>query len=146
VAFPYLLAMGAMVALGISSDRSGERAGHVAFGAFAGTAGMLGAVWFAGHGLIIFSICIACSGIYAALAVFWTLPASLLRGSAAAGGLALLNSFSNLGGFFGPYLMGWAKQTTGNYTLGMSLLAGMLVLAGVSVLWIGRRFFPNIAA
>jgi MFS transporter, ACS family, tartrate transporter len=146
VALPYLLAMGAMVALGASSDRSGERAGHVAFGAFAGVAGMLGAVWFASHALIILSLCIACCGIYAALAVFWTLPASMLRGTAAAGGLALLNSFSNLGGFFGPYLMGWAKQQTGNYTLGMTLLSGMLVIAGVSVLWIGRQFFPKIPA
>lgn len=144
VALPYLLAMGAMVLLGISSDRSGERAGHVAFGAVAGAAGMLGAVWFASHGLIILSLCVACSGIYAALAVFWTLPASMLRGTAAAGGLALLNSFSNLGGFFGPYLMGWARQQTGNFTLGMTLLAGMLVLAGISVLWIGRAFFPHL--
>lgn len=146
VALPYLLAVGAMVLLGVSSDRSGERAGHVAFGAFAGAAGMLGAVWFASHGVIILALCLACSGIYAALAVFWTLPSSMLRGTAAAGGLALLNSFSNLGGFFGPYLMGWAKQQTGNFTLGMSLLAGMLVLAGFSVLWIGRRFFSTIAA
>ena len=143
VALPYLLAVGAMVALGASSDRSGERAGHVAFGAFAGALGMAGAVWTASHGLIILSFCIAASGIYAALAVFWTLPSSMLRGTAAAAGLALLNSFSNLGGFFGPYLMGWAKQQTGNFTLGMSLLAGMLVLAAISVLWIGRRFFPQ---
>jgi len=76
--------------------------------------------------------------------VFWTLPSSLLRGTAAAGGLALLNSFSNLGGFFGPYLMGWAKQATGNFTLGILLLSGMLVLAGVSVIVIGRRFFTRL--
>jgi len=144
VALPYLLAVGAMVALGASSDRSGERAGHVAFCAFAGVAGMLGTVWFSSHALIILSLCIACSGIYAALAVFWTLPASMLRGTAAAGGLALLNSFSNLGGFFGPYLMGWARQQTGNFTLGMTLLAGMLIFAGISVLWIGRAFFVHL--
>ena len=141
VALPYLLAMGAMVALGWSSDRTGERAWHVAFGAFAGAAGMLGAVWFTSHALILASLCVAASGIYAALAVFWTLPSSLLRGTAAAAGLALLNSFSNLGGFFGPTVMGWAKQQTGNYTLGMELLALMLVLGGVSVIVIGRAFF-----
>lgn len=141
VALPYLLAMGAMVLLGWSSDRTGERAWHVAFGAFAGAAGMVGAVLFSDHALIIAALCVATSGIYAALAVFWTLPSSLLRGVAAAAGLALLNSFSNLGGFFGPYLMGWAKQTTGNFTLGMELLAAMLVLGGVSVVMIGRAFF-----
>ena len=141
VALPYLLAMGAMVVLGWSSDRSGERAWHVAFGAFTGAAGMVGAVLFTDHALIIAALCVATSGIYAALAVFWTLPSSLLRGVAAAAGLALLNSFSNLGGFFGTYLMGWAKQTTGNFTLGMELLAAMLVLGGVSVVMIGRAFF-----
>lgn len=141
VALPYLLAMGAMVALGWSSDRKGERPGHVAFGAFLGAAGLLGAVWFDHHGLVIASLCLACSGIYAALAVFWTLPALLLRGTAAAGGLALINSFANLGGFFGPTVMGWARGATGNFVFGMELLAGMLVLAGVSVIVIGRAFF-----
>ena len=111
------------------------------FGAFAGAAGMLGAVLFTSHALILASLCLAASGIYAALAVFWTLPSSLLRGTAAAAGLALLNSFSNLGGFFGPYLMGWAKQATGDFTLGMALLALMLVVGGVSVIVIGRAFF-----
>jgi ACS family tartrate transporter-like MFS transporter len=145
VALPYLLAMGAMVGLGASSDRSGERAGHVAFGAVAGALGMVGAVLLTNHAAIIVALCVACCGIYAALAVFWTLPTSLLRGTAAAGGLALLNSFSNLGGFFGPYLMGWARQATGNFTLGMVLLSGMLVLAACSVIVIGRVFFPRTA-
>jgi ACS family tartrate transporter-like MFS transporter len=141
VALPYLLAMGAMVALGASSDRRGERAGHVAFGALAGAMGMAGAVLLANHAAVIAALCLACCGIYAALAVFWTLPASMLRGTAAAAGLALLNSFSNLGGFFGPYLMGWAKQTTGDFTLGMLVLAMMLTVAGFSVIVIGRKFF-----
>jgi ACS family tartrate transporter-like MFS transporter len=145
VALPYLLAMGAMVALGWSSDRTGERPGHVAFGALLGAAGMAGAVLFNNHALVFASLCVACCGIYAALAVFWTLPSSLLRGTAAAAGLALLNSFSNLGGFFGPYLMGWARQATGNFTLGMLLLAGMLVVAAVAVVLIGRALFPRTA-
>ncbi|HWA70490.1 MAG TPA: MFS transporter [Rhizomicrobium sp.] len=144
VALPYLLAMGAMVALGVVSDKTGKRAMPVACAAFAAAIGMLGAVWSSDHVIVLASLCLAASGIYAALAVFWTLPSSLLRGAAAAGGLALLNSFSNLGGFFGPYLMGWARQATGDFTLGMTLLAGTLVLAGVSVLVIGRAFFANL--
>lgn len=144
VALPYLLAMGAMVGLGWLSDRSGERAGHVAFGAVAGALGMAGAVLLTNPAAIIVSLCVACCGIYAALAVFWTLPTSLLRGTAAAAGLALLNSFSNLGGFFGPYLMGWAKQATGDFTLGMLILSGMLVLAACSVILIGRAFFSQL--
>ncbi|HWX90344.1 MAG TPA: MFS transporter [Rhizomicrobium sp.] len=145
VALPYLLAMCAMVALGISSDRSGERAGHVAFGAFMGAAGMAGAVLLSGHVAVIAALCLATCGIYAALAVFWTLPSSLLRGAAAAAGLALLNSFSNLGGSFGPTMMGWLKQQTGNYAAGTLVLAAMLALGGVSVIIIGRAFFPRVA-
>jgi ACS family tartrate transporter-like MFS transporter len=103
----------------------------------------LGAVLFAGPVPVMASFCVAAFGIYGALAVFWTLPTAILRGIAAAGGLALLNSFSNLGGFFGPTLMGWLKQTTGTYTLGMSLLAMMLVFAGISTVLIGRAFFPK---
>ena len=145
VALPYLLAMGAMVLLGWSSDRRGERAWHVAFGAVCGAAGMVGAVLFTDHALVIASLCVAASGIYAALAVFWTLPSSILRGTAAAAGLALLNSFSNLGGFFGPTVMGWARQETGNFSLGMELLAGMMVLAAVAVVVINRVWFRPAA-
>jgi ACS family tartrate transporter-like MFS transporter len=92
--------------------------------------------------LVMASFCLAALGIYGALAVFWTLPTAILRGMAAAGGLALLNSFANLGGFFGPTLMGWLKQVTGTYTLGMSLLAMMLAFAGICTVLIGRAFFP----
>jgi len=94
--------------------------------------------------LVILSFCVASIGIYAALAVFWTLPTAILRGTAAAGGLALLNSFANLGGFFGPSLMGWLKQQTGDYALGLEALAGMETLAAVSVVLIGRAFFRKL--
>lgn len=143
VALPYIFAMVAMVLLGLSSDRTGDRIWHVAGAAFAGALGLLGAVFTHNPVLVMASFCLAAFGIYGALAVFWTLPTSMLRGLAAAGGLALLNSFSNLGGFFGPTLMGWAKGSTGTYTLGMSLLAGMLVLAGLATLGIGRAFFSS---
>ena len=144
VALPYLLAMGAMVALGWSSDKSGNRAGHVALGAFAAVVGLGVAMTAGANWLVIAGLCLATSGIYAALAVFWTLPASLLRGTAAAAGLALLNSFSNLGGFFGPTVMGWAKQQTGSYSPGLAIIAATLVLGGVSVIIIGRAFFAKL--
>ena len=143
VVLPYGLAMIAMVLWGISSDRRGERVLHVAGAAFAGALGLLGAALLHGPLLIILSFCLASAGIYAALAVFWTLPTAILRGTAAAGGLALLNSFANLGGFFGPDLMGRLKQMTGNYTLGFEVLAGFLMLASIAVILIGRAFFQK---
>src|SRR3954468_15085967 len=128
VVLPYALAMTGMVLVGLSSDRRGERVFHVAGSALAAALGLLGAALFHSPLLVIASFCLASIGIYAALAVFWTLPTAILRGVAAAGGLALLNSFSNLGGFFGPYLMGWLKQLTGDYSLGLEVLAGMETL------------------
>jgi len=141
VALPYFVAMLAMVVLGLSSDRSGDRVWHVAGAAFAGALGLAGVVLSHNSVLVIACFCLASSGIYGALAVFWTLPTAILRGMAAAGGLALLNSFSNLGGFFGPTLMGWLKESTGTYTVGMLLLAAMLAFAGIATLVIGRAFF-----
>jgi len=143
VALPYGVAMAAMVAAGISSDRHGERVFHVAGSAFAGAVGLLGAAFLGGPLAIMLSFCLASAGIYAALAVFWTLPTALLRGTTAAGGLALLNSFANLGGFFGPTLMGWAKQQSGTYSFGLEMLAGFLVFATVTVILVGRAFFPR---
>ncbi len=143
VALAYFTAIASMVLLGLSSDRKGERAGHVAFAAVAGAAGLMGAALLRDPVLVIASFCLAASGIYGALAVFWTLPTALLRGTAAAAGLALINSFANLGGFFGPSITGWLKQLTGDYVLGLEVMAGMLCLAAVSVLLIGRAFFPR---
>ena len=143
VALPYLAAVVGMVLIGVSSDRRGERVFHVAGSAALGAIGLLGAALFSGPVAVIFSFCLASVGIYAALAVFWTLPTAILRGLAAAGGLALLNSFSNLGGFFGPYLMGWLKQLTGGYSVGLIALAGMEFLAAMAVILIGRTFFQG---
>jgi ACS family tartrate transporter-like MFS transporter len=143
VMVPYLTAMAVMLLVGASSDRSGERVFHVAGSALVAAAGLLGAAFLRQPVAVMLALCVASAGIYSALAVFWTLPTAILRGLAAAGGLALLNSFANLGGYFGPDLMGWAKQATGDFTLGLSLLAGMETLAAVTVILIGRVFFPR---
>jgi ACS family tartrate transporter-like MFS transporter len=144
VALAYFTAIAAMVLWGLSSDRRGERVGHVATAALVGAAGLIGAALLSKPVLVIASFCLAASGIYAALAVFWTLPTALLRGTAAAAGLALINSFANLGGFFGPSITGWLKDMTGDYVLGLEVMAGMLGVAAIAVLLIGRAFFPPL--
>jgi ACS family tartrate transporter-like MFS transporter len=64
--------------------------------------------------------------------VFWTLPTAFLSGAAAAGGIAIINSIGNLSGFFGPYLMGWLKDATGTFSLGLLTIAAIaLVGAGI---------------
>ncbi|MEI9886624.1 MAG: MFS transporter [Rhizomicrobium sp.] len=137
-AAPYLAAMFAMVAWGLSSDARRERVWHVASASLVGAAGLVGAALFHAPLAVLLSLAVAVCGTYAALAVFWTLPPSFLGGTAAAGGIALINSISNLGGFFGPAIMGWLKQHTGSFSAGMGVLALGMIVAAVLVVAIGR--------
>ena len=104
-----------------------------------GAAGLVGAALVHSHAGVLISLTVAACGIYAALSVFWTLPTSFLGGTAAAGGIALINSISNTGGFFGPYIMGWLKQHTGGYSAGMGVLAAGLIVGGGA----GHRHRPD---
>ena len=65
-------------------------------------------------------------------------PTGFLTGSAAAGGIALINSIGNLGGFVGPYAIGWIKDATGETTLGLVLLAACSIIAGVVTFLMGH--------
>lgn len=138
VAAPYLVAVFVMVLWGRSSDARHERVWHISSAALLGAAGLVGAMVFTSPLAVLLSLGVAICGTYAALAVFWTLPPSFLGGTAAAGGIALINSISNLGGFFGPAIMGSLKDLTGNYTAGLGVLAGGMIVAAVLVVLVGR--------
>jgi ACS family tartrate transporter-like MFS transporter len=68
------------------------------------------------------AMCLATIGFYGMKPVFWPLPSQFLSGTAAAGGIAVINSIGNLGGFFGPMLLGWVKETTGAIRPGFTCL------------------------
>jgi len=70
---------------------------------------------------------------------FYSLPSSFLTGPAAAGGIALVNSIANFGGFLGPYLVGILKERTGGYTAAYAALATFLIFAAILVVMVGRR-------
>jgi MFS transporter, ACS family, tartrate transporter len=70
---------------------------------------------------------------------FWTLPTAMLSGTAAAGGIALINALGNLGGFFGPYLFGLIKDATGgSFTFGLIALALGPIMSAAIVLALGH--------
>ena len=71
------------------------------------------------------AFCVAGFGIFGSMPVFWTLPTAFLSGTAAAGGIAMINSIGNLAGFAGPYAMGWIKDSTGSYAGGLLSLAAV---------------------
>src|SRR6202035_6123056 len=91
--------------------------------------------WFANSPTLAFlSLVLAVAGALSAFAPFWQMPTMLLSGSAAAGGIALINSFGNLSGFVGPYLVGWLRDVTGTTSTGLYVVAAMEVLCTVLVL------------
>ena len=76
----------------------------------------------------------AAFGIYGALPVFWTLPTAFLSGAAAAGGIAIINSLGNLSGYYGPSIVGYLKDRTGNFENGLLALAAVGGVAFLVVL------------
>lgn len=134
-AIPYGVAMLAMLWVAHSSDRRQERRWHIAGSAFLAVLGLLGLVWAQGSPwLAIAALGVAASGILAAVATFWTLPTAFLSGRAAAGGIALINAVGNLGGYFGPAILGWARQASGSLDAGLFVLGGGMALAALLVL------------
>jgi ACS family tartrate transporter-like MFS transporter len=138
-AIPYVAATVGLVIVGASSDRTGERRWHVAIPCLIGAAGFVLTV-IAPQTLAISlaTLSIAAFGIWGTLGPFWTLPTSFLRGTAAAGGIAVVNSVGNVGGFVGPSLVGWIRQTTGQFEAGLLMLAAFLIVGAIVVLAIPR--------
>ena len=87
--------------------------------------------------LILVALSLATAGTYAAIATFWSLPTSILTGTGAAAGLALINSLGNTGGLVGPPIIGALREETGTFTAALLFLAGMLVLGAVVALVFG---------
>ncbi len=147
VACPYIICAFAMVAWARSSDVRGERVWHVVIAALLGAGGLAAAAMLHASMFSLIALTVAAVGIYAALVSIWTLPSSILGGTAAAGGIALINSLANLGGFIGPFVMGWLKQSTGGYETGMAVLAAGLLTSVVLVLALARTLLvPSPAA
>jgi ACS family tartrate transporter-like MFS transporter len=133
-AVPYLFGAVAMVLWARHSDASRERVRHVGLPLLLTAAG-LGVSGFSENPTIMMIALIAAAiGTFCTFAVFWTLPTAWLSGTAAAGGIALINSIGNLAGFGGPYLVGWIKDATGSTTIGLLVLAVMPLLAACLVL------------
>jgi ACS family tartrate transporter-like MFS transporter len=136
---PYLVAALGMVLIGASSDRRGERKGHVVGALTLAMAGMGLAALAKGPVLAIAGMSLAALGIWGMLGPFWGLATSFLSGSAAAAGIALINAVGNVGGFLGPSIMGYTRSLTEGYAAGLGWLAGFLGLAALLTWHVGRR-------
>ena len=138
-AIRYVFSAIGSIVIGRHSDRTGERALHIAIPAFLGTAGFVVAAVTGNPFVAMAALCVAATGLWVSNTIFWTIPAALLAGTPAAAGLALINSIGNLGGFFGPYFTGWIRAWTNSYSLALVMLGAFLALSGIIVLIVARR-------
>ena len=107
--------------------------------AIVGAAG-LAATPFSPNPLVsLFFICCSAIGVYAGMGVWWTMPTTFLSGAAAAGAMGLINSSGNVGGWVGPYMLGFLNQTTGSFTIGYLVMGGCMFLAGLLILTLKKE-------
>ena len=133
-AVPFLLAAIGMIVVASHSDRTGERRWHVAGSTWLAASGLTTSA-VAGVPVVSFiALSFAAVGLYSATPPFWPLPTAFLRGTGAAGGIALINAVGNLGGFVGPYVMGWMRDLSGGYAAGIGVLAACAMASGALVL------------
>ncbi len=137
-AFAMLVSLVASVATGHSSSKRNERRWHGALHLFAAALAMAAAAFTRDPLVFMLWLTLAAVGTYAPMSAWWSYPTTFLSGSAAAGAVGLINSLGNLGGFAGPYLTGWIRQTTGSFAGALVYLAASLAAAGLLILTLRR--------
>lgn len=138
-AIPYFVAGVAMYLVGRHSDKTSERRGHICVSAISATVGFAIAANAKNPYVAMTGLIIAFAGLKSTIAPFWALTTSFLSGTAAAGGIALINSVGNLGGFFGPTFVGIIKDKTGSDFGGLLLMGGCLLCMGSLVFMVPRN-------
>lgn len=129
LAIPYGVASIGMVLIGHHSDQTGERHWHIVVPALLGCLGLVATAFAHTAPVALGTLSIAALGIWGTLGTFWTLPTSFLRGSAAAGGIAIVNSLGCLSGFVAPYAIGLSRERSGGFAAGL-IGVGFTVLCG----------------
>lgn len=133
-AVPYMFAAAAMYLWSRHADRTGGHAWHVAVPMLIGGLAIPVALYLDGPVLVMIPVTLAAMGIFSAIPSFWTLPPKFLTGAAAAGGIGLINSLGNLGGFAAPYVAGALDDVMGSARAGMWTVGVMMVISAAVVL------------
>lgn len=131
---PYVAAVIALLWWGKRSDRKNERVFHIVAPLVLAIVGVALTAFSKGALLNVIGLTMASAGLFAVLPVFWTLPPLFMVGPAAAGGIAVINSIGNLGGFFGPTAMGYVKDLTGDFGSGLVVNIVMLSVSLITII------------
>jgi MFS family permease len=136
LAIPYAVTAVIMVLNSWHSDKTRERRGHAAFVYALSGASLVLSVCLRGHFWVSYAfLCLAIPGPFAAIAPFYAIPSETMPRTAAALVIGLVNAFGNVGGFVGPWIVGWLKGKYNNLAVPFSVLgAGLLLNAGLMFL------------
>ena len=137
-ALPGIAAVIAMVLWARHSDRTGERTWHVVGACMIASIGLVLAGFAGTVVAVLLALSLVNVGISSAKPPLWSIPTMFLSGSAAAAGIATINSIGNLGGFVGPAMIGWIKDLTGSFQGGLIFVAALLVLSAILTLVLAR--------
>jgi MFS transporter, ACS family, tartrate transporter len=142
---PYVVGTIGLLAWGWSSDRSNERRWHLIVASVVGALGFAFAAATGASYWALIGMSAATVGIYGSRAAFWPMPSIFLTGTAAAGAIALINATGNLGGYFGPFIVGWIKDYTGSFQAGLYFLAGCSLTCAVITFFAARAAGDPVA-
>jgi len=143
-AIPYIASAIAMTVVGRSSDRHGERRYHSAIPALIGSATLAIATFYGGQlAISLTCITIATAMMWVAYTVFWAMPPEYLKGDAASGGIALINTIGLIGGFLSPTIIGWARTATGNLQAGLYVMVVLLAIGAIVLIMMRPAATPQ---
>ncbi len=136
-AIPYIVGSIALILWSHLLDRSRKYLKNYVIGCLVSSLGFLLSVIFDSLWLAVAGVSVALIGMSGARPAIFCIPPRFLTGAAAAGGIALINSFGNLGGFLGPFVIGWLRETTGGFTAALYFLAASMALSALLALAAG---------
>jgi MFS transporter, ACS family, tartrate transporter len=135
---PFVVTTVAMVVVGMHSDRTGERRWHAAISAFIASATLSVAAYAASPVLAVACIGLALAGAESMVGPFWAMATSRMSALSAAAGIAVINSLANLGGYFGPDIIGLFRSSNGGFRGGFLAIAVTIAVSGIVALIVGR--------
>jgi len=136
---PFFVAVIVMVLVGMRSDRVGERRWHTAIPAFIAAVGLATAAFYGSFTLVLVAgISVGMAFAEGMVGPFWAMATSRMAGLSAAAGIAVINSLANLGGYFGPDIIGFFRTENGGFRGGLLAIAGTVAISGIIALIVGR--------
>jgi MFS transporter, ACS family, tartrate transporter len=135
---PFLVTVLAMVLVGKSSDRLRERRWHTAIPAFIAGAGLAVAGYGSSTVVVVTGLGLGLAFAEGMVGPFWAMAISSMAGLSAAAGIAMINSLANLGGYFGPDIIGFFRDAGGGFRGGLLAIAATVTISGFIALVTGR--------